>query len=403
MNAPQSEIDLATPIVTRLAASRAAGWDSCRRRADAATLRLISLALLGTGTASGQVFHYDLGDDFSHTNNPSGPWSYEAAGVPIACPLVVPGGVRSGWGCYSNQDVSVTKFTAAPEPGWHDAQNGDVVIHVASSCCNFPSPVAIEWTAPIPGFLTVRGRAWDASFASDRDGGWLLSLGAQSLASRGGVRGLFRSDAPAALGNNLAPGMSLTELPVSVGDRLVFTTSRSGSSVFGHFMGVELDLELRCTVVAAALPARTICPGGTAVFQAESIGPLATAFEWFVSFGGELFVPVLEGANPGFAALGANNALLHVTPDADYSGPALAFRCRLSNICGEAVAGPAALRITRADINCDGSVGLTDLAILLTAFGSCAGDPAFNAAADVNANSCVDLPDLAVLLANFGL
>lgn len=54
------------------------------------------------------------------------------------------------------------------------------------------------------------------------------------------------------------------------------------------------------------------------------------------------------------------------------------------------------------DIDGDGDVDLSDLALLLGGYGLCSGDGGFNAAADFDANGCVDLGDLAVLLANFG-
>ncbi|MFN0137483.1 MAG: dockerin type I domain-containing protein [Phycisphaerae bacterium] len=55
------------------------------------------------------------------------------------------------------------------------------------------------------------------------------------------------------------------------------------------------------------------------------------------------------------------------------------------------------------DVTGDGHVDLNDLALLLTAFGTCSSDAGFNAAADVNGNGCVELTDLATLLSNFGL
>ncbi|MFN0138437.1 MAG: hypothetical protein ACKVS9_20220 [Phycisphaerae bacterium] len=362
---------------------------------------MAALALLGSVTANGQVFHYNLSDDFSLANNPAGSWSYDVAGAAIAC-TIAPNAVRSGWGCYPTQDVSVTRFTGPGEAGWHDAQMGDVVIHVASSCCGYPSPVEIAWTVPIPGLLTVQGGAWNAVFAPDRDAGWQLALNAQTLASRSSVFGLFRTDAAAAMGNNLAPGASLIDIPVNVGNRLVFTTSRTGASAFGHFMGVDIDLELHCTIVAAELPSKIICPGGTTSFQAESIGALAADYAWEFAIGGGSFAAVLEGANADFTAIGADDALLQITPDADYAGPPLAFRCVLSNVCGQTVAGPATLTVSRADINCDGSVGLTDLALLLSSFGTCTGDASYLAAADIDLDECVSLSDLAILLTNFG-
>ncbi|MFN0135130.1 MAG: PQQ-dependent sugar dehydrogenase [Phycisphaerae bacterium] len=54
------------------------------------------------------------------------------------------------------------------------------------------------------------------------------------------------------------------------------------------------------------------------------------------------------------------------------------------------------------DINNDNTTNLTDLAILLAAFGSNLGDPAFNAAADLNDDDSVGLSDLAILLGAFG-
>ena len=64
--------------------------------------------------------------------------------------------------------------------------------------------------------------------------------------------------------------------------------------------------------------------------------------------------------------------------------------------------GKSATQPTPGDVNGDGVVDLTDLAMLLSAFGACAGDPAFVPAADFDASGCVELTDLAVLLANFG-
>jgi probable HAF family extracellular repeat protein len=54
------------------------------------------------------------------------------------------------------------------------------------------------------------------------------------------------------------------------------------------------------------------------------------------------------------------------------------------------------------DVDGDGDVDLADLAMLLTAFGSCSGDPSYTVGADFDASGCVELSDLALLLANFG-
>ncbi len=54
------------------------------------------------------------------------------------------------------------------------------------------------------------------------------------------------------------------------------------------------------------------------------------------------------------------------------------------------------------DVDGDGDVDLSDLSLVLAAYGSCEGDPAYNPYADIDEDGCVDLLDLAILLANYG-
>ncbi|MBI5864459.1 MAG: hypothetical protein HZB38_08125 [Planctomycetes bacterium] len=54
------------------------------------------------------------------------------------------------------------------------------------------------------------------------------------------------------------------------------------------------------------------------------------------------------------------------------------------------------------DVDGDGDVDLTDLALLLSSFGACQGEPAFVGGADFDGSGCIELADLALLLANFG-
>ncbi|MEP0845805.1 MAG: hypothetical protein HRF50_03170, partial [Phycisphaerae bacterium] len=54
------------------------------------------------------------------------------------------------------------------------------------------------------------------------------------------------------------------------------------------------------------------------------------------------------------------------------------------------------------DLDGDGDVDLADLSDLLSSYGLCEGDPAYNAAADLDGSGCVDLTDLSILLENFG-
>jgi 6-phosphogluconolactonase (cycloisomerase 2 family) len=54
------------------------------------------------------------------------------------------------------------------------------------------------------------------------------------------------------------------------------------------------------------------------------------------------------------------------------------------------------------DLDGDGTIGLTDLAILLSSYGLCEGDPQYVPEADLDDDGCVGLPDLAALLARYG-
>lgn len=54
------------------------------------------------------------------------------------------------------------------------------------------------------------------------------------------------------------------------------------------------------------------------------------------------------------------------------------------------------------DLDGDGEVGLADLSVVLSAFGTCVGDSGFDPLADLDGNGCVELNDLSQLLAVFG-
>jgi hypothetical protein len=70
---------------------------------------------------------------------------------------------------------------------------------------------------------------------------------------------------------------------------------------------------------------------------------------------------------------------------------------------GMVLNGDPTLRPVRpGDLDRDGDVDLSDLGIMLAAYGACAGDPNYDPAADIDASGCVDLVDLGALLVNYG-
>jgi hypothetical protein len=65
------------------------------------------------------------------------------------------------------------------------------------------------------------------------------------------------------------------------------------------------------------------------------------------------------------------------------------------------LAGPTAPCV--GDLNGDKKVGQEDLGILLGAYGTCPGQPGYNAAAGtLGGNACVTQEDLGLLLSNYG-
>lgn len=81
------------------------------------------------------------------------------------------------------------------------------------------------------------------------------------------------------------------------------------------------------------------------------------------------------------------------------------FHCAVSNSCAALDSCIARVEICQqeSDLNCDTVVDIQDLASLLSAYGTCSGDPEFLAVADFDGNGCIDLSDLAAILANFGM
>lgn len=67
-----------------------------------------------------------------------------------------------------------------------------------------------------------------------------------------------------------------------------------------------------------------------------------------------------------------------------------------------AITGDVSEECPDGDINGDCHVDLSDLTLFLASFGTCTGDPSFNAAADFDSSGCIDLSDLTFLLSNFG-
>lgn len=196
------------------------------------------LALVGAAPSLARP-HFSLRNDFSTTQNPAGAWAYLEGGAPIPCALhqaFVP--ELTGWCCRADWGAAVATFTDVPAPGWQDAQLGDVVIHTSGVVA---PPIAVRWTAPADGLVSISGAAWAAFFDPSRDARWTLLLNQGVLAQRNSISGVLRTDLGASIAANVASGQSLTDQPVAEGDTITFITN--SITTFGHFMGVELEID----------------------------------------------------------------------------------------------------------------------------------------------------------------
>lgn len=119
----------------------------------------------------------------------------------------------------------------------------------------------------------------------------------------------------------------------------------------------------------------------------------SAGFRWF-------FCPVVEDPRNGAIA---PDAFLEIIENPD--GTPLAAEIEIEELftCLQRTGDPCSGNGLRAeDIDGDGHVGLSDLAALLSAFGTCAGESVYLNAADQDRDHCISLSDLATLLATFG-
>jgi hypothetical protein len=180
---------------------------------------------------------YDLSADWSTTNNPNGPWSYNQGLAPL--PVFTSNWHGTGlnaWGRTDNQPPAWGLLTIPMGNGGP----GDVVVHST----NFEGvPTNVTWTSSASGIIDISGQAWDVGHDGTRDDQWSLLLNSVVLASRSSIDGVAKDSLQADFANNLVIGQSLSALAVQPGDVVTFQIQVNHAD-FGHFSGVELAIEL---------------------------------------------------------------------------------------------------------------------------------------------------------------
>lgn len=192
---------------------------------------------------------FDLGQDWSDTNNPNGPWSYNDGDGPITShvsswiPPEVGQNPQPAWAQTADQVPGhiVSWFKSTNDV--FDWAVGDVITHTWDSSNGARAPLSnVIFTSPVTGTLGITGSVWLARNIG-RAVNW--SISANSVVLTGGS--LFDGD-PFDRTNpfNLAAGSGgvgvLSQIPVSIGDKIML--SFDTASTLGEFTGVNLRIEL---------------------------------------------------------------------------------------------------------------------------------------------------------------
>lgn len=184
-----------------------------------------------------QATTYNLAADWSTSSNPNGAWSYNQGASPL--PLFQNNWLATGlnaWTTGSGLPPSWSRSTIS----YGTAVAGDAVVHASNGTDAFANAT---WTSPVAGVIDISGQAWDVQHATGRDDDWSLLLNATVLATRASIVGVAKNSNDADFANNIALGQTLNGLAVQPGDVVTFQVRRIASS-FGHFTGVELNIEL---------------------------------------------------------------------------------------------------------------------------------------------------------------
>ena len=203
------------------------------------------LQIIAAPSAASQVI-YDLNSDWSNTQNPNGPWSYNYNNSPITVFQTFWWG-QAGWGNNYLGDGGILKGSSPAgmldpfgqvTPPANDWQPGDVMLHALSIPYGGDSTfLNVTWTSPGDGSISINGRAWDGQIFPGRDVSWSLSVGGQTLAQRSSVFGLYRTDTAAQFASNLWGSQSLDTIPVTQGEVVEFLVA--AQTYYGQFVGLD--------------------------------------------------------------------------------------------------------------------------------------------------------------------
>lgn len=198
-------------------------------------------------------------------------------------------------------------------------------------------------------------------------------------------------------------GTTWTELPTQIppraGHSMAYDPVRQEVVLFGSKSDYWSESDVWVLRPAVASPVvvtqprdASACPGGTATFTLVADAGIRASYQW--RHNGRVLVDApsrVSGANSATLAVIGASALDEGIYD-----------CIITNNRGIVTTEPRSFTLCDhpADLTCDGQVGLADLAVLLSNFGSDEIPGRENG--DLDRNGAVDLEDLALMLRDFG-
>ena len=282
-----------------------------------------------SGTVNAAV--YDLSSDWSNSNNPNGPWSYNQGSTPLPSVPNFNFG-NTGWASSCNQpawapsnatggylpaflkvDACVTT-TENTEYPLANVVAGDVWVHTVDGSNGNPSlgPANVLFTLPASGgagAYTISGSLWNSlsssTTSSSRPQDWSLFLNGVQVATGVLSGNVFRSQ---------AQKFSVVE-NLNVGDQVKLQIVKDPAAPAGFIVSINLTIsELSPPAITAILPQLAFGGGWYTALYFTNL--TSTPVSFIVSFigddGNPLTVPALTGSSVTVNLAARGTALIEI-------------------------------------------------------------------------------------------
>ena len=233
---------------------------------------------------------YDLRTDWSDTQNPNGPWSYNEGNNPLphtGCAFLNCSPWTNCQPAWARGDVCPTQGGNSPvipavfkaiandwEALQYDIQPGDIILHSRDDANGSGNGEGnITWTASTNGFVTVSGGVWSAADFLGRGNHWSIHLNATIL-TEGDVSAndAYSRAVPFDFRNGSAGSNVLQNISVNAGDiiKLLITRTTQYGDVVGINLTVVFEPEPGCVPAPSGLV--SAWSGGNGTIAVDSVG-----------------------------------------------------------------------------------------------------------------------------------